>query len=404
MKRLVSNAFVEDSLVFLFTVPALVYIFGPSHLLLLTSVHLLSIPCSGASHSALLGPVQSFLLTFSTLLAAAADSVAIVVCSCEFTLSDFCCRRVGPFFVGCLQDDYDASFRLPNYTVNISLAFVLLPVAAYNLLKDTVRVVQIWTQSDGDGEQSSRAGATLAWLLCVKIATLIITSAGDSGSSRNAWNHALNLVVSYSLFSCVVAAANWKTHSLEALHALYFLDCCALVLYGAASVQGKVATLGVYFTACAFCISGTLLVQKKKETYFWSQVYIIYALASIAYLSIDWWDRFSAISAAVMLAYAGTTFSRYYLLHGESSLLSLCFAIMFLFLDVIFVSVIWLCIVAGLSKVPNIGSGVKSLIDMRSVLVLIGLSGISIIVSSMQINRKASDLRFVAARVDNEKH
>ena len=312
-----SALFIEDALFFIATIIPLVYVFEGNPVLLACTIHLLSVPCAGMAHSKQLNGPQTFALVFSQMLQLLVDSVVCLFCVCQFALSDLCCDTLAAAGISCLERFQD-----------LPLAAILLPIAMFNIIRGCFRMMAVCKAA---GDTKSIGLAINASVKSVHLAILIYAGADDEFSSL------LIVTELYSIGSVLLAAANWKGYSEQALVTCFFADYGILTLHTHNSLMRSSPTLGMFFAFAAILVSALLLLANPRYVESgdgWAKALTVVVSLVFSYVAFTEWERWTPFEGCVYVAYFGTAVIRTFIFSGDSLLNTRVAAIMFTIIDV----------------------------------------------------------------------
>jgi hypothetical protein len=316
--RFVSAPFIDDATFFVASIIPLVYVFEANPALLACAVHVLSVPCAGMGHSAKLSGPQTFALILAQTLISITDAMVAMFCVCQFTLSELCCETLAAAGVSCLERYQD-----------VPLAVILLPVATFNLVRGSLRFYQICRASDGIKEIGLALNASIK---ATHLAVLVYAGADDDFASL------LIVTELYSITSVLLAAANWKGFSEQALVTSFFVDYGILTLHARNSLMRSSPTLGVFFAFAALCVSSTLILSNPRYAESgdgWAKAMTLLVSIVFSYVGVAEWGGWAPFEGGVYVAYFGTAVVRCFIFGGDSLLNTRVAASVFAIVDVL---------------------------------------------------------------------
>lgn len=314
----VSAQFIEDALFFIATIVPLVYLFEGNPALLACTIHLLSVPCAGMGHSEKLSGPQTFALVFAQMSQLLVDLVVWLFCVCQFVLSDLCCNTLASAGISCLERFQD-----------LPLAFILLPVTLYNMMRGCFRMVAICGAASGLKDIGLAINASCK---AIHLAILIWASPDDEFAKL--------LVVTelYSIGSVLLAAANWKGYSEQALVTCFFADYGILALHTRNSLMRSSPTLGMFLAFLAFLVSAALLLSNPRFAESgdgWAKALTVFVSLIFSYVTFASWEEWAPFEGCLYVAYFGTAVVRTFVYTGDSLLNTRVAAIVFSITDVL---------------------------------------------------------------------
>ncbi len=297
----VSRPFVEDAILFAATIVPLLYFFGDVPILLVSTVHLASLPCAGIAHGSRIARVQTFLLSLVTFATTLVDLFVACFCACQYLPTDFCCEALSVVGAKCMDDFASAP-----------LALFLFPVSVFNALNGVTRLFVIWRASIPE----ARGGVSFAFVVCVKsaYASLLWIESRETVAA-----HLLKIAVSYAGLAALVGASNWNGASEDALASCFFLDQIVLALQVRETLAGadsNLFPLGLAVVSLVGTSGLALAVDARYDA--WIGAYAVGFGLAHAGLLWAWWSSLSPAMGAVAVAYLASPLLRVYLLRVDA--------------------------------------------------------------------------------------
>ena len=360
-KENVATLFVEDGLLFTVTFPSLVYFFGLQEVILLLSVHALSIPCAGLAYGSFRhrDDFVSFLVGLTSVLTNVADLAAVLFCSCQVFRFDFCCDFLNTFGVGC-----PSALRLPT-------VFFIFPVSLYNLACGLGRTSVAFLSASS----ASREVIRTAFLVVSYVAYAFILLVPDKDSPSNL----LVLLVCYitlSLFASVIFLRH--SPNIGTTNAL-LPSIVILALQGYLSLRHRYPGVYMILPLCGvvLCVSSALRAVPGIDA--WSRMYGWVASAAGALVFVIAFDDLRPVVGTTYVAYFCSFAGRVVLFGLDSHYLSLLFSVLLCLIDVVFATyvlvwcddttplLLWVLVLTFFSACVSVSTLVSRVYDLKQV-------------------------------------
>jgi len=313
----VSAQFIEDATFFIASIIPLVYVFEGNPALLACSVHVLSVPCAGIGHSARLSGPQTFALILAQTLMLLVDTVVCLFCVCQFMLSDMCCETLAAAGISCLAHFQD-----------VPLAVILLPISLFNIMRGSLRFMAIFRASAGISDTGLALNASVK---AVHLSILLYASADDD------YARLLSVAQLYGIFSVLLAAANWKGYSEQALVTCFFADYAILTLHTRNTLMHASPTIGMFLAYASLSVSSLLLLSNPRYAESgdgWAKALTVVVSVAFSYVAFAEWTHWAALEGCLLVAYFGTAVLRCFIFGGDSLLNTRVAAVAFALIDV----------------------------------------------------------------------
>lgn len=318
-ERYPSAGFIEDGLFFVVTIIPLVYFFGTKPVLLVCTLHILSIPCAGLAHSASLDRVQTFLLSLIAGVTTVVDASVSLLCLCRLSQNDACCVFLKPLGIPCLE-----------HLEELPLAIVLLPVSVFNCVRGLSRTSRVWVST----APTSRRGIWVALLTSIFLVYAVLFIRGRNSGSSTTESDILSLGICYVFLTTLVSAADLQLGSETALVSVFLMTHVVVAIQAYLSLSGQSPDLfvAVAFTALVIGFFATIAVAPLQDK--WTPVYSALFGGSALFVVAAEWSKYEPLSGTCRVAYFSTLFGRSLLLRADSFDLCLIFAVGFGLLDI----------------------------------------------------------------------
>ena len=351
----VSSLFVEDGILFLCTVPLLIYFFGFHPILLLLLTHFVSVLFAGLAHGEIKGEVIGFLLSFSICITGISDAIALLFCACQVFGLDFCCdvsKRMGTPCAGAISDP---------------LVLFLIPLGCYNLFSGLDRAFAMYRKN------SSRHGFNTAFLTCV----YLVYSGLLTLSTRDPPSNVLAFVTCYCLALLLCSVFLLGTNSVFGIWSVFLLSAPTLIFQAHLSLRESDPSVYMVIPTLTLFVTGLLLLDEVPVRDAWTKAYAIATSVSAIFLFSFALEKQSAASGVLIIGYLSTFMLRSVFAGLDSHYLCLVSALLFATFDVIFITFIifwnmrlpylWLMIPSVLSLAVSVATATSKYFDIVQV-------------------------------------
>jgi hypothetical protein len=236
---------------------------------------------------------------------------------CQFTLSELCCNTLAAAGITCLEQFQD-----------FPLAVILLPIALFNIMRGVLRFQAVCKATNSPAYIGLAINGSVK---AVHLAMLVYAGADDD------YARLLAVTVLYSFGVVLLASANWKGYSEQALVTCFFADYGIITLHTRNSLMRSSPMLGMFLAFAAFCVSAVLLLSNPsfaEKGDGWLKAMTILVTIVFSYVTFAEWSSWAPFEGCLNVAYFGTAVIRCFIFGGDSLLNTRIAAVAFTLSDI----------------------------------------------------------------------
>jgi hypothetical protein len=296
-----STLFVQDAIIFFATIVPLIYFFDINAVLLLNTVHVISIPCAAAAHVLVLGPIHTFFLTLITGSTLVVDFVSFAFSACQLVQTNLCCDALRVLGFGCFKNFED-----------IPLAVILLPISGYNAIQTLFRLSVIWNRATPSGVRGI-ATAILATILGFYVALFN----GESRLNRFE-KEVMFIVMGYAILNVLMAASNIEVTTSMAFISNLFITHVLVISQAYLALCGRSSWSFVVLASVILAVSSACAMPFASVKDRWTPVYSLLVGGVAVFVVAMSWTRLTIVMGTLQIAYFTTLVGRNFAFRVDS--------------------------------------------------------------------------------------